>query len=66
MIPAALYGRTLRHTDTEPNSVPCELERVRFSDQQRRAATSGPQPALTSTEHKELYEQFADDIRDLE
>ncbi|HYL50698.1 MAG TPA: sulfotransferase domain-containing protein [Acidimicrobiia bacterium] len=61
--PRGVYDRALRHVGPAPDFVPAELERVRFSYQQRPSAEGRE---LTLDERRELYEFFADDILKLE
>lgn len=61
--PRGVYDQALRHVGPAPDFVPAELERVRFSYQQRPSAEGRE---LTLDERRELYEFFADDIRKLE
>ncbi len=61
--PRGVYDRALRHVGPPADFFPPELERVRFSYQQR---TSAEIPPLTLDERRELYDFFADDIRKLE
>ena len=61
--PRGVYDQALRHVGPAADFVPAELERVRFSFQQRLSAETH---GLTLDERRELYEFFADDIRKLE
>ncbi len=61
--PRGVYDQALRHVGPAADFAPPELERVRFSYQQRLAV--GPRE-LTLDERRELYEFFAEDIRKLE
>ena len=61
--PRGVYDQALRHVGPAPDFVPAELERVRFSYQQRGSVET---QELTLDERRELYEFFADDIRKLE
>jgi hypothetical protein len=61
--PRGVYDQALRHVGPPADFFPPELERVRFSYQQR---TSAEGPQLTLDERRELYDFFADDIRKLE
>jgi hypothetical protein len=58
-----VYDQALSHVGPAADFVPSELERVRFSYQQRQSADGRE---LTLDERRELYEFFADDIRKLE
>jgi hypothetical protein len=61
--PRGVYDQALRHIGLRADFVPPELERVRFSYQQRPSAEPRE---LTLDERREMYEFFADDIRKLE
>ena len=58
-----MYDAALAHVGPAPDFVPPELERVRFSYQQRPSAESRH---LSLDDRRHLYEFFADDIRKLE
>jgi hypothetical protein len=64
--PRGVYDRALRHIGAPANFVPPELERVRFSYQERPDARSPVARPLTLDEREKLYEFFADDIKKLE
>ena len=64
--PRGVYDRALRHIGAPANFVPPELERVRFSHQERPDARSPVARPLTLDEREKLYEFFADDIKKLE
>ena len=63
--PRGVYDESLRHIGAVPNFVPPELERVRFSYQQRPSSEPGRRP-LTLEERRELWEYFAADVEKLE
>lgn len=62
--PRATYARVLAHLGADPTFAPTDLDAVRFTNQ-TEDAREGPQP-LTPAERRELFAQFADDVRDLE
>ena len=65
--PRGVYDRAVRHVGAEPNFVPPELERVRFSYQQRPSGETHAERKLTLAGRRELFETFfADDVRKLE
>lgn len=63
--PRGVYDQALRHVGTEPNFVPPEFERVRFSHQQHASNEPGRQP-LTLDERREIWEYYAEDVAKLE
>jgi hypothetical protein len=65
--PRGVYDQAVRHVGAAPNFFPPELERVRFSYQQRPSGTSHAERKLTLEQRFELYDSFfADDVRKLE
>jgi hypothetical protein len=65
--PRGVYDRAVRHVGAAANFSPPELERVRFSYQQRPGSASRPRRKLTLAEREQIYESFyADDVRKLE
>jgi hypothetical protein len=65
--PRGVYDRAVRHVGAEPNFVPPELERVRFSYQQQPSGETHAGRKLTLAGRRELFETFfADDVRKLE
>ena len=65
--PRGVYDRAVRHVGAEANFVPPELERVRFSYQQRPSGDAHADHQLTVAGRRELFDTFfADDIRKLE
>jgi len=63
--PRGVYDDALRHIGAQPNFVPPEFERVRFSHQQRPSTEPGRRP-LTLDERREMWAYFADDVAKLE
>ena len=63
--PRGVYDDALRHIGAQPNFVPPEFERVRFSHQQRPSTEPGRRP-LTLDELREMWAYFADDVAKLE
>jgi hypothetical protein len=65
--PRGVYDRAVRHVGAAADFSPPELERVRFSYQQRPGRASRPRPKLTLAQRQQVYESFyADDVRKLE
>ena len=65
--PRGVYDRAVRHVGAAPNFFPPELERVRFSYQQRQTGPSHTERKLSLERRQELYDTFfADDVRKLE
>ena len=64
--PRGVYDQALRHVGLEPDFMPDELARVRFSFQERPSAMPSGARELTLDERRTLYELFADDIQRLE
>ncbi len=62
--PRGVYDHALKHIGAPADFVPAELERVRFSYQQRPGAAIDNQMPLE--ERRQLYAYFADDIAELE
>jgi hypothetical protein len=63
--PRGAYDAALVHVGAEPDFVPPELERVRFSYQQEPSSEPGRRP-LTLEQRREIWEYFADDVAKLE
>jgi Sulfotransferase domain len=63
--PRGLYDAAVRHVGAEPNFVPRQLDRVRFSYQQR-PDNRHAERTLSLEQRRRMYEYFADDIRRLE
>jgi hypothetical protein len=57
-----VYARSLTHVGADPAFVPEDLQRIRFSNQQKRPAGEDP---LSLAERAELFELFRDDVREL-
>jgi hypothetical protein len=65
--PRGVYDRAVLHVGAAADFAPPELERVRFSYQQRPAGNAHTSRTLTLQQREALYESFfADDIRKLE
>jgi len=65
--PRGVYDRAVRHVGVQPDVFPPELERVRFSYQQRPSGDAHAASNITLDQRRELFETFfADDIRKLE
>jgi hypothetical protein len=65
--PRGVYDRAVRHIGAVPDFSPPELERVRFSYQQRPSGSDHSSRKLTLVQRQQVYESFfADDIRKLE
>ena len=63
--PRGVYDTAVRHVGAEPDFVPHELDRVRFSYQQRPDSRHVDRE-LSLAQRQTMYEYFADDIRKLE
>jgi hypothetical protein len=63
--PRGVYDTALRHVGLEPDFLPAELARVRYSFQERSSTVPAARE-LTLDERRRLYELFTDDIRRLE
>jgi hypothetical protein len=59
--PRAVYNDALRHVGASTDFVPPDLERVRFSHQQRGMGHGGD-AGLTVDERREVYAYFTDDV----
>jgi Sulfotransferase domain len=64
--PRGVYDQALRHVGAEPNFLPPDLERVRFSNQLRPATGKNGNGPLSHEQRRELYEYFRSDIQRLE
>jgi hypothetical protein len=65
--PRGVYDQAVRHVGATADFAPPELERVRFSYQQRPSGNKHLANKLRLAEREELYEEFfADDVRKLE
>ena len=65
--PRGVYDRAVRHIGAVADFSPPELERVRFSYQQRPSGNIHAPRKLTLAQREQLYESFfADDVRKLE
>lgn len=63
--PRQVYDRALRHVGLDPDFLPAELGRVRFSFQEQPSRLPSARE-LTLDERRVLYDFFADDVRRLE
>jgi hypothetical protein len=63
--PRGVYDTAVRHVGAQPDFVPPELDRVRFSYQQRPDSRHADRE-LSLAQRRTMYEYFADDIRKLE
>lgn len=65
--PRGVYDRAVSHVGGTPNFFPPELERVRFSYQQRPSGETHAGSKLSLAQRRELFDTyFADDVRKLE
>jgi len=65
--PRGVYDAAVRHVGAAADFVPPELERVRFSYQQRPSGNRHLSRKLSLAEREQLYDEFfADDVRKLE
>ena len=63
--PRGAYDSALVHVGASPDFIPAELERVRFSYQEKPSPEPGRQP-LTLEQRREIWQYFADDVTKLE
>jgi hypothetical protein len=65
--PRGVYDQAVRHVGAQPTFFPPELERVRFSYQQRQSGPTHAERTLSLEQRQELFDTFfADDVRKLE
>src|SRR4051812_37688234 len=63
--PRRAYERALRHIGAAPSFLPPDLDRVRFSYQDRPGFEPDSKQTLNLEQRRQLYEYFADDISKL-